>query len=89
MWYCSPSKRFAAGNIFSKTQCLQCKILAHHIRDTKYVTLLSTTYNAEPVLTGKLHWQTNESIESPKTIIFTISTVSSHIVHLDRPVHKD
>ena len=30
--------------------------------------LLSTVYNAKPVLTGKLHWQTKEPIEHPKII---------------------
>ena len=44
------------------------KIVPHHILDRKQVTLLSTAYNAQPVLTGKLHWQTKEPIEHPKII---------------------
>ena len=44
------------------------KIIAYHTLDRKHVTLLSTAYNAQPVLTGKLHWQTKESIERPKII---------------------
>ena len=39
------------------------KIVAHRTLDRKHVTLLSTAYNTQPVLTGKLHWETRESIE--------------------------
>ena len=44
------------------------KIVAHHTLDRKHVTLISTAYNAQPVLTGKLHWKTKEPIEHPKII---------------------
>ena len=44
------------------------KIVAHHTLDRKHVTLISTVYNAQPVLTGKLHWKTKEPIEHPKII---------------------
>ena len=44
------------------------KIVAHCTLDRKHVTLLSTAYNTQPVLTGKLHWKTKEPIESPTVI---------------------
>ena len=44
------------------------KIVAHCTLDRKHVTLLSTAYNTQPVLTGKLHWKTKEPIESPQVI---------------------
>ena len=44
------------------------KIAAHHTLDRKHVTLLSTACNAQPVLTGKVHWETKEHIEHPKII---------------------
>ena len=44
------------------------KIVAHRALDRKHVTLLSIAYNAQPVLTGKLHWQTKEPTERPKII---------------------
>ena len=43
-------------------------IVAHRTLDRKHVNLLSTTYNTQPVLTGKLHWQTKEPMECPKII---------------------
>ena len=39
------------------------KIVAHHTLDRIHVTLLSTAYNAQPVFTGMLHWQTKEPYE--------------------------
>ena len=44
------------------------KIVAHRTLDRKHVTLISTAYNAQPVLTRKLHWKTKEPIEHPKII---------------------
>lgn len=44
------------------------KIVALRILDRKHVTLLSTLYNAEPVLTGKLHWETKEPTKRPNII---------------------
>ena len=44
------------------------KFVTHHTHYRKHVTLISTAYNAQPVLTGKLHWKTKESIEHPKVI---------------------
>ena len=44
------------------------KIVSHPTLDRKHVTLISTAYNAQPVLTGKLHWKTKELIEHPKII---------------------
>ena len=44
------------------------KIVAHRTLDRKHVTLISTGYNPQPVLTGKLHWKTKEPIEHPKII---------------------
>ena len=44
------------------------KIIAHHILARKHVTLLSTPYNAQIVLTEKLQWKTKEPIEPLKII---------------------
>ena len=43
-------------------------IVAHCTLDRKHATLLYTAYNAQPVFTGKLHWQTKEPIEHSKII---------------------
>ena len=44
------------------------KIVAHCTLNRRRIPVLSTAYNAQPVLTGKLHWQTKEPIEHPKII---------------------
>ena len=45
------------------------KIVTHRTLDRKHVNLISTAYNAQPVLTEKLHWETKEPIEHPKIIL--------------------
>ena len=44
------------------------KIVAHCTLNRRRIPVLSTAYNAQPVLTGKLHWQTKEPVEHPKII---------------------
>ena len=66
------------------------KLLARCTLDRKYVIPLYTTYNAEPVWTGTLHWQTKEPIEQPMIIhMYSKDYLSTYYIHLDRPVHKD
>ena len=43
-------------------------IVVHRTLNRKHVTIISTTYNAQPVLTGKLHWKTKEPIEHPRIL---------------------
>ena len=51
---------------------------------------LYTSYNAEPVWTGTLHWQTKEPIEQLVIIrMYSKDYLSTYYIHLDRPVHKD
>ena len=52
----------------SVTMSYEDKIVAYCTLDRKHVTLLSIAYNAQPVLTGKLHWQTKGPIERLKII---------------------
>ena len=44
------------------------KIVVHCTLNRKHVTIISNAYNAQPVLTGKLHWKTKEPIEHPRIL---------------------
>ena len=44
------------------------KIVVHCTLNRKHVTIISNADNAQPVLTGKLHWKTKEPIEHPRIL---------------------